>query len=610
MADQRHLVQVDLLAQDQVEQQVEGALEHRRLHRVRHRDTIEATPTGAAACRKPSQPETPTTPAPRVGTLPSGRCRPSSAPVPARTGGDSCGGSPGPRDAAAPPPAPATPPAARRASTRPSPPRPRQPPSPPRPTQSCLEDAFRSDRSAADPFGSNEGVSDDQLLALGRVEVGCIPSSTLAAAVVGGRERQRAGGHGRPAGLPVGSGRRPARRRPSLAHGRADRDRRADRPPGRPARPDHQRPHRVLRPDRRPFDDGRGRRLTTPNRFRPRPGPALRSPPMTRVFSGIQPTGDVHLGNYLGALRRWVRRPARRRLLLLHRRPARPHHPPGARRAAGQDRCAWPRCSSPSGIDPEVCHRSSCRATCPSTPSWPGSWSAPPPSASCSRMTQFKDKGRARRVRVGRPVHLSRPDGRRHPPLRRRPGARRRRPAPAPRAGPRPGHPLQQPLRRRRSSCPRPRVPRGRAPGSWTFRTRPARCPSRPTPRRAPSSLLDDPAIVAKQVQAGGHRHRRRGPLRPRRQAGGLQPAGDPGRLHRAPIPRRWPRATPSTARSRPTRAEAVVELLRPVQARYAELQADPAGTPRAAGAGRRQGAGGRRSTLARAQARLGLLAG
>jgi tryptophanyl-tRNA synthetase len=28
---------------------------------------------------------------------------------------------------------------------------------------------------------------------------------------------------------------------------------------------------------------------------------------MARVFSGIQPTGDVHLGNYLGAIRRWAR---------------------------------------------------------------------------------------------------------------------------------------------------------------------------------------------------------------------------------------------------------------------------------------------------------------
>ncbi|KPF70859.1 tryptophanyl-tRNA synthetase, partial [alpha proteobacterium AAP81b] len=27
---------------------------------------------------------------------------------------------------------------------------------------------------------------------------------------------------------------------------------------------------------------------------------------MTRVFSGIQPTGNLHLGNYLGAIRNWV----------------------------------------------------------------------------------------------------------------------------------------------------------------------------------------------------------------------------------------------------------------------------------------------------------------
>jgi tryptophanyl-tRNA synthetase len=27
---------------------------------------------------------------------------------------------------------------------------------------------------------------------------------------------------------------------------------------------------------------------------------------MARVLSGIQPTGDIHLGNYLGAIRNWV----------------------------------------------------------------------------------------------------------------------------------------------------------------------------------------------------------------------------------------------------------------------------------------------------------------
>ena len=28
---------------------------------------------------------------------------------------------------------------------------------------------------------------------------------------------------------------------------------------------------------------------------------------MTRLFSGMQPTGSVHIGNYLGAIKNWVR---------------------------------------------------------------------------------------------------------------------------------------------------------------------------------------------------------------------------------------------------------------------------------------------------------------
>ena len=28
---------------------------------------------------------------------------------------------------------------------------------------------------------------------------------------------------------------------------------------------------------------------------------------VTRIFSGIQPSGSLHLGNYLGAIRQWVR---------------------------------------------------------------------------------------------------------------------------------------------------------------------------------------------------------------------------------------------------------------------------------------------------------------
>ena len=55
----------------------------------------------------------------------------------------------------------------------------------------------------------------------------------------------------------------------------------------------------------------------------------------TRVFSGVQPTGNLHLGNYLGAIK--LRGAAGRpRLPLLRRRPARHHRVPGPGRAAPQ----------------------------------------------------------------------------------------------------------------------------------------------------------------------------------------------------------------------------------------------------------------------------------
>ena len=28
---------------------------------------------------------------------------------------------------------------------------------------------------------------------------------------------------------------------------------------------------------------------------------------MARIFSGIQPSGELHIGNYLGAVKNWVR---------------------------------------------------------------------------------------------------------------------------------------------------------------------------------------------------------------------------------------------------------------------------------------------------------------
>ena len=105
------------------------------------------------------------------------------------------------------------------------------------------------------------------------------------------------------------------------------------------------------------------------------------------------------------------------------------------------------------------------------------------------------------------------------------------------------------------------------------------------------------------QVQAGGHRQRQRGALRPRRQA-----------RRDATCSRSSPRATGATpARCSPTEytqygrlktdaGEAVVELLEPIQARYTELIADPAELVATAPHRVRQGPRGR---LEDARARL-----
>ena len=34
--------------------------------------------------------------------------------------------------------------------------------------------------------------------------------------------------------------------------------------------------------------------------------PVQESAPRETIFSGIQPSGELHLGNYLGAIRNWV----------------------------------------------------------------------------------------------------------------------------------------------------------------------------------------------------------------------------------------------------------------------------------------------------------------
>ena len=103
-----------------------------------------------------------------------------------------------------------------------------------------------------------------------------------------------------------------ARRRPVLRRraGAGDRPRRAGR---------HRRPrlfHRRL--DDRRHGQGSDRNAAAARQNR-------RSPRMSnkdmRVVSGIQPTGDLHLGNLLGAILRWVRMQDEARMPVLPRRP-------------------------------------------------------------------------------------------------------------------------------------------------------------------------------------------------------------------------------------------------------------------------------------------------
>ena len=98
-----------------------------------------------------------------------------------------------------------------------------------------------------------------------------------------------------------------------------------------------------------------------------RPADVLASPPMARVFSGIQPTGEVHLGNYLGAVRRWVAAQhdddAIHCIVDLHALTI-PQDPAELRaKILEVTQSWWPRGSTPR------CARCSRRARCPSTPS-------------------------------------------------------------------------------------------------------------------------------------------------------------------------------------------------------------------------------------------------
>ena len=73
-----------------------------------------------------------------------------------------------------------------------------------------------------------------------------------------------------------------------------------------------------------------------------------------RVFSGIQPSGELTLGTYLGALRRFVADQAATHLGVLHRRPPRPHRPARTPTSSGSRTLDTAALYLACGIDPDV----------------------------------------------------------------------------------------------------------------------------------------------------------------------------------------------------------------------------------------------------------------
>ena len=144
--------------------------------------------------------------------------------------------------------------------------------------------------------------------------------------------------------------------------------------------------------------------------------------PMKRVLSGIAPSGDFTLGNYLGALRHWV-------TFQDDTTPSTAWSTSTPSPSTSTRRCsaATPLDAALNllavGLDPQRCTifvqshvpehtRLTWLLECTAT------------MGELRRMTQFKEKGRGQRDGARRPVHLPGADGGRHPALRRRGGAR------------------------------------------------------------------------------------------------------------------------------------------------------------------------------------------
>ena len=164
-----------------------------------------------------------------------------------------------------------------------------------------------------------------------------------------------------------------------------------------------------------------------------------------RVFSGMQPTGSLHLGNYLGAMVQWVEMQKTHECIYcvvdMHAITVW-QDPDELKTAIRQVTAAY----IASGLDPKTQHP---------LQSEPGAGARRARLGlqlrGAARLAQPHDavQGEGRqgpRERLGRPLRLSEPDGGRHPRLPRHARAGRRRPEAASGAGPRHRAEVQQRL--------------------------------------------------------------------------------------------------------------------------------------------------------------------
>lgn len=118
-----------------------------------------------------------------------------------------------------------------------------------------------------------------------------------------------------------------------------------------------------------------------------------------RVFSGIQPSGHIHLGNYLGAVRNWlVNLQNRDNIFCVVDQHAItvPHDPPALRVGTREAVALYIAC----GLDPQQC-RLFVQSHIPEHTELAWLLTCITPMGWLERMTQFKDRVGARRERVG-----------------------------------------------------------------------------------------------------------------------------------------------------------------------------------------------------------------